>query len=94
MSYNQVDSSTRLPYFTRIGSRGNCAAAMSNSSAFDLYSIYNVNADPFATISAVRQALLSNLVYRGIFLLYIGSKTQSLSSTDGGDSKITSFEAL
>ena len=50
-----AEDGTALPHFARIGSRGNCAAAMSDSSSFDLYSVYNVNADPFATIKAVEK---------------------------------------
>ena len=50
-----ADLGTALPYLARIGGRGNCGAAMSDSSSFDLYSLYNVNADPYATIKAVEK---------------------------------------
>ncbi len=50
---------TSLPWLARFGSRGNCGSMMSDVSAFELYTVYNVNSDPWATIQAVKDQLRS-----------------------------------
>jgi hypothetical protein len=56
-----ADPSTSLPYLARLGSRGNCGSMMSDASAFEIYAFYNVNTDPYKTISAVRERVMRKI---------------------------------
>jgi hypothetical protein len=46
-----------LPVVTRIGSRGNCQAMMSDVSSLELYMFDNINTNPYATIKAFERTL-------------------------------------
>ena len=56
-----ADPSTSLPFLARFGSRGNCDSMVSDASAFEIYAFYNVNTDPYKTISAVRERVMRKI---------------------------------
>ena len=53
--------SNSLPAIVRIGSRGNCQSMVSDVSSLELYSVYNVNSNPFATMKAFMKVMSKNL---------------------------------
>merc|ERR1711860_414250 len=50
-----------LPVMVKFGSRGNCQSVLSDVSSLELYALYNVNTNPYSTISAFHETLTKKL---------------------------------
>ena len=44
----------------KMGSRGNCQTMTSDVGAIELYSLYNVNSNPLATMKAFKKVMSKN----------------------------------
>ena len=56
-----------LPVIVKFGSQGNCQSLCSGTISLELYGMYNINTDPYTTISAFKDAFFKSNTETGIY---------------------------